>query len=94
MNDWLSYEMLSYLSSFGANEGKAYVSEDDVVVIIHLSRRSYGLLQVWFLLTLLISVSLCILVLRLDLKLVSSSLLPVATDGFLGARVVANSKCL
>jgi hypothetical protein len=28
MYDWLSYEMLSYLSSFGANEGKAYVSEE------------------------------------------------------------------
>jgi hypothetical protein len=33
MYDWLSYEMLSYLSSFGANEGKAYGSEEVVVII-------------------------------------------------------------
>jgi hypothetical protein len=82
--------MLSYLSSFGANEGKAYVSEEIVVVIIHLSRRciyrwhcvlGHDFIQVWFLLTLSVSVSLCILVLRLDLKLVSSSLVSDATGG-------------
>jgi hypothetical protein len=89
MYDWLPYEMLSYLSSFGANEGKAYVSEEIATVIIHLSRpciprshwRSWSRFYTSLvLLTLLVSVSWCILVLRLDLKLVSSSLLSVATD--------------